>query len=61
MKAKHSLRKLINEHCKDCSYDSLDVGNWRQQVENCCVTSCKLYPVRPVSKPTKTKLIASDV
>jgi hypothetical protein len=49
-----SLRKAINEKCKDCIYDNLDTGTWRQQVERCtCVTSCPLWPVRPKSASAK--------
>lgn len=50
-KVKRSLRKLINQHCKDCVYDPKSgLGTWRQQTEGCTVKSCALYPVRPVSK-----------
>lgn len=44
-----SLRKAINDNCKECTYDDAEPGTWRQQVENCTVTSCKLWPVRPIS------------
>ena len=48
----HSLRKAINEKCKDCIYDPLSgLGTWRQQVECCTSHDCPLYPVRPISKP----------
>lgn len=50
-----SLRKCINDKCKQCTYDPLGEGNWRQQVGACRVVSCPLYPVRPVSKPQKAK------
>jgi hypothetical protein len=46
-----SLRKAINDHCRSCGYDSLDKGTWRYQVENCPVSSCKLYDVRPKTYP----------
>jgi hypothetical protein len=42
-----SLRKVINQNCKDCIYDSLAAGTWRQQVTLCSVKSCALYDVRP--------------
>ena len=45
-----SLRKAVNQKCKDCTYDSASNGNWRQQVTLCSVKSCALYDVRP--KPT---------
>jgi hypothetical protein len=46
-----SLRKCINEKCRDCIYDSFAPGTWRQQVFLCSVKSCALYDVRP--KPTR--------
>ena len=49
-----SMRKLINEHCKNCCYDPLaQHGAWRQQTEACAVTKCALWPVRPVSSADK--------
>lgn len=48
-----SLRKAINEHCKGCIYDKAEPGTWRQQVENCTVTACALYPYRPLPAPSK--------
>ncbi len=47
-----SLRKAINEKCKECIYDPLSgLGNWRQQVMGCTMIDCALHPVRPISKP----------
>lgn len=46
-----SMRKAINDKCKSCIYDSLAGGTWRQQVENCTITGCGLYPYRPKSSP----------
>ncbi|MCH8248270.1 MAG: hypothetical protein IH913_01545 [Proteobacteria bacterium] len=45
-----SLRKCIDDNCKNCIYDPKSAGTWRQQVALCSVTSCALYPVRPVTK-----------
>ena len=42
-----SLRKAIDKHCKECIYDDLAAGTWRQQVTLCSVESCPLYEVRP--------------
>ena len=51
-----SLRKAINEMCKECIYDPLaGLGNWRQQVSACTMPRCPLYPVRPISKPKPEK------
>lgn len=47
--ARPSMRAAINRHCKDCIYDPLAGGTWRQQVEACTFTDCALYPLRPVS------------
>ena len=47
---RQSLRKCIDENCKACIYDPKAAGTWRQQVTLCSVTSCRLYPVRPVTK-----------
>ena len=44
-----SLRKCINEKCRDCIYDSIVPGTWRQQVTLCSAKSCALYDVRPKS------------
>ncbi len=45
-----SLRHAIDAKCKDCSYDHLDRGNWRQQVHACPCTDCPLWLVRPRSE-----------
>lgn len=50
-----SLRRAINTHCKACIYDRTNGGPWRKQVENCTVTECELYPVRPLPKRNKLK------
>ena len=42
-----SLRKAINKNCKNCVYDKIAAGTWRQQVSLCGVKSCALYDVRP--------------
>jgi hypothetical protein len=44
-----SLRKAINQNCKDCVYDEIAAGTWRQQVTLCSAKSCALYAVRPKS------------
>ena len=45
-----SLRKAINDKCRECVYDPQAPGNWREQVTWCLVPKCPLYPVRPLSK-----------
>ena len=49
-----SMRKAINEKCRDCIYDSLAGGTWRQQTEACTCTDCSLFPYRPVSTSKST-------
>lgn len=45
-----SLRKCINEKCRECIYDPLGGnGSWRQQVTACTSPDCPLFAVRPVS------------
>lgn len=48
-----SLRKAINDKCRECIYDERGGGTWRQQVEACTAFKCPLYPVRPVSATQK--------
>jgi len=45
-----SLRKRIDQNCKDCIYDSACPGTWRQQVALCSITSCAFWAIR--AKPT---------
>ena len=45
-------QKAINANCKDCMYDPLAAGTWRQQVALCSVCTCPLRPYRPM--PTGT-------
>lgn len=44
-----SLRRAINEKCKNCTYDDLAPGTWRQQVKLCSVHSCPLWKLRPTT------------
>lgn len=42
------LRAAINAHCRDCIYDPKSGGGtWREQVAQCSVISCALWPIRP--------------
>ena len=47
---RQSLRRSIDEKCKECIYDQETAGTWRQQVSLCSVTGCALYRVRPRSQ-----------
>lgn len=42
-----SLRKAIDAHCRQCTFDSKAPGTWRQQVSLCSVRACPLHKVRP--------------
>jgi hypothetical protein len=44
-----SLRKAIDNKCRDCIYDELERGAWREQVARCTIRECPLWPVRPKS------------
>lgn len=48
-----SLKKCIEEYCKECIYDDLVPGTWRDQVEACTSVKCPLYEVRPVTTATR--------
>lgn len=48
-----SMKKCIEDKCKDCIYDSAIPGTWREQVENCrSEKTCALWPVRPMTVAT---------
>ncbi len=44
-----SLRSCIDQNCKECIYDRLAAGTWRQQVTLCAIKKCPLWEVRPKS------------
>ena len=50
-----SIRKAVNEKCKDCIYDPLAGGTWLVQVGNCIDTPCPLHPYRPLPASMKSK------
>lgn len=54
-----SLRKSINLNCKNCTFDNLAAGTWRQQVTLCSVISCALYDVRPKTSSPIPKSVLS--
>lgn len=47
---KKSKRKAIDAKCKDCMYDHLDKGTWRQQIDGCWDINCSLWWHRPTSR-----------
>jgi hypothetical protein len=54
VRRKPSLRGAINAQCKQCVYDPMAGGTWREQVADCRGFTCPLYPVRP--HPTVKKV-----
>ena len=55
------LRNAIDNMCKDCTYDELDKGTWRQQVAACTIKTCPLHSVRPVSAKNNTTYLTSEL
>jgi hypothetical protein len=47
-----SLKKCVEQKCKDCTYDPLAGGTWREQTESCTVKTCPLWLVRPMTVAT---------
>jgi hypothetical protein len=42
-----SLRSAIDQKCRDCIYDpQCGGGTWREQIAQCSVIGCPLWPVR---------------
>jgi hypothetical protein len=50
-----SLRKAVNDKCKECIYDPKSQGRWRKQVEDCTSRLCPLYHERPVQIRNSSK------
>ena len=43
-----SLRKAINDQCRDCIVDELAAGSAVAQIELCTSVDCLLWRVRPI-------------
>ena len=43
-------QQAIEAMCRECTYDELDEGTWRMQVERCELSDCPLYQYRPRSR-----------
>ena len=52
-KRKLTRGQAIAAKCKDCAYDPLAGGTWKQQTEGCNAPTCPLYPYRPRSAAGK--------
>ena len=53
---KLTRQQAIDANCKDCNYDELDVGTWRDQIERCSSLQCPFYEYRPLTTATKKGL-----
>ena len=53
-------QEAINLKCKECAYDELDDGTWRQKVERCEITDCPLWKYKPKSR-SKASSVAHSV
>ncbi len=49
-------KKAIAAFCKSCIYDHLATGTCLQQIENCDMSKCELYYLRPVTQKLKNIL-----
>ncbi len=49
-------QQTIDVNCKDCNYDELDVGTWRDQIERCPSPQCPFFEYRPLTTATKKRL-----
>jgi hypothetical protein len=47
---KTSRAAAIAAKCRDCIYDPLSAGTWREQVAACESGNCPLFDVRPVPR-----------
>ena len=52
--------KAIAGKCKECIYDELDQGTWRQQVKACDIESCALHRYRPMPYKPRNQAVQRD-
>jgi len=50
MSTRPSKTTAIADKCRDCIYDPIARGTWREQVADCVSSSCALHPVRAVPR-----------
>ena len=50
----------IAAKCKECIYDELDEGTWRQQVKACDIESCALHRYRPMPYKPRKQAVRRD-
>jgi hypothetical protein len=53
-------QQAIAAKCKECIYDELDQGTWRQQVKACDMESCALHPYRPMPYKPRRQPVRRD-
>lgn len=41
-------RAAIANKCRDCTYDEVEPGTWREQCAACPIEVCPLYAFRPI-------------
>lgn len=61
MSAPPSRNAAISAKCRECAYDEIAPGTWRQQVAACPATSCPLWRFRPLPNPAPAWLASRDV
>ncbi len=49
---KLTRQQAIDANCKDCNYDELDVGTWRDQIERFPSPQCPFFEYRPLTTAT---------
>lgn len=50
--SRQTRQQAIDTNFKDCNYDELDVGTWRDQIERCPSRQCPFYEFRPLTTAT---------
>lgn len=53
------LRQAVDAKCRDCGGQEGGARHWRQHVSACPVTSCPLWPVRPIASENPPAWLAS--
>ena len=52
-------QRTIDAKCRECTYDPLDDGTWRQQVQRCEIIDCALWKFRPKSRSKVSSAVDS--
>jgi len=54
MTSRLTRQEAIEAKCRECSYDELDAGTWRQQIGRCEITNYPLWVYRPMPYPKRS-------